>query len=47
MHDDVIWAINSEKRKYSLLVPQLFTLIPQTPVIGTQTLIYVELRPVR
>ena len=32
---------------YSLLVPQLFPLIPQTLVIGAQTLIYVKLCPVR
>ena len=35
-----------EKRNYSLLVTQLFTLIPQTRVIETQTLIDIELCPV-
>ena len=38
------WVINGEKRKYSLLVFHSFfsfTLIPQTPLVGTQILIYV------
>ena len=36
------WAINSEKRKYPLLVPQLFKLISQSPVVGTQAFLYVD-----
>ena len=39
------WAINSQKRKCSLLVLQLFTLISQSPIVGTQAFIYVELVP--
>ena len=44
MRDDILWSIfpnfypysanNSEKGKYSFLVPQFFALIPQTPVKG-------------
>ena len=30
---------------YSLLAPQLFTVIPQSPVSGTQALTYVEICP--
>ena len=39
------WAINTQKRKCSLLVLQLFTLISQSPILGTQAFIYVELVP--
>ena len=38
-----LWSyVNSEQRKYSLLVPEFFKLIPQSPVAGTQALIYVD-----
>lgn len=40
------WAITREK-KISLFILQLFTLILQSTVVGTQTAIYVELCPVR
>ena len=39
------WAINSQKRKCSLFVLQLFPSISQSPIVGTQTFIYVELVP--